>query len=269
MNPDFLEAQPFQKSAAGRILREHPAGELVHPSCRRCFDQCGKGRAAGAAAAVIPPHIDRELADAAVTGAAAVGKRRRESDSARFTGFGGHHEMLSSEPPGDVSSRTRLGFERGNAVGDALVINFRNRGGIGDLCRPRFQWSYCYRCSGRTHRGQIVHLNPPAKHRSRGVSAAARNLSTTELRTEKRQHIHIQLLVECAAVEARRIRADLWTGRGQWGRARGEKGKMSRVRDHMIFVFYRKTAIHCGDHVRRYAVTAKLRRPELDRHFDA
>ena len=86
---------------------------------------------------------------------------------------------------------------------------------------------------------------------------------------KERQHIGIELLVEGDAVEARRIRADLWTGRGQWGRARGEKGKMSRVRDHMIFVFYRKTAIHCGDHVRRYAVTAKLRRPELDRHFDA
>jgi hypothetical protein len=47
----------------------------------------------------------------------------------------------------------------------------------------------------------------------------------------------------------------------------GEKGKMSRLRDHMILVFYRKTAIHCGDHVRRHAA-AELRRPELDRHFD-
>ena len=233
------------------------------------LDQRGEHYASDAVAAIIRSHIDRKFADAAVAGPAAIGKRRRESDKSGFSGFRDHGKMFSSKPLSDVSRRTRLGFERGNAVGDALVINFRNRGGIGDLCRPRFQWSYCYRCSGRTHRGQIVHLNPPAKHRSRGVSAAARNLSTTELRTEKRQHIHIQLLVECAAVEARRIRADLWTGRGQWGRARGEKGKMSRVRDHMIFVFYRKTAIHCGDHVRRYAVTAKLRRPELDRHFDA
>ena len=75
-------------------------------------------------------------------------------------------------------------------------------------------------------------------------------------------------MVECAAVEARRIRAELWPGLGQGGRARGEKGKMSRLRDHMILVFYRKTDIHCGDHVRRHAVAAKLRRSELDRHFD-
>jgi hypothetical protein len=52
------------------------------------------------------------------------------------------------------------------------------------------------------------------------------------------------------------------------GRTGGEKGKMSRIRDHMIFMFYGEAAIHCGDHLGRYAVAATLRRPELDRHFD-
>src|ERR1700757_4000837 len=43
---------------------------------------------------------------------------------------------------------------------------------------------------------------------------------------------------------------------------------MPRIRDHMIFMLYGEAGIHCGDHVRRYAVAATLRRPELDRHFD-
>jgi hypothetical protein len=43
---------------------------------------------------------------------------------------------------------------------------------------------------------------------------------------------------------------------------------MSRIRDHVIFMFYGEVAIHCGDHMRYYAVAAKLGRPELDRHFD-
>jgi len=66
MNPDFLETEAFQQGAACRVLRKYPASKLVHPSCRRCFDQRGKGRATGAAAAMIAPDIDREFADAAV-----------------------------------------------------------------------------------------------------------------------------------------------------------------------------------------------------------
>ena len=74
--------------------------------------------------------------------------------------------------------------------------------------------------------------------------------------------------MEGTAVKAGRIRAKLWPSLGQCGRAGGEKGKMPRIRDHMIFVLYGKAGIHCGDHIRRYAVAATLRRPELDRHFD-
>jgi hypothetical protein len=66
-------------------------------------------------------------------------KRRRESDKSGFSGFRDHDEMFSSKPPSDVCSRTRLSFKRGDAVGDALIINFRNLGGIGDRCRPHPQ----------------------------------------------------------------------------------------------------------------------------------
>jgi hypothetical protein len=111
------------------------------------------------------------------------------------------------------------------------------------------------RCSGRIHHGQIVHVNPPDKDRSRGVGAAARNLSTTELRTEKRQHIRNQLLVEGAAVEARRILADLWPGRGQCGRTGSEKGKMSRVRDQMILALGKERR-RAGGSTRRHSSLA-------------
>src|SRR5262249_2855872 len=57
-------------------------------------------------------------------------------------------------------------------------------------------------------------------------------------------------------------------GLGQCARAGGEKGKMPRIRDHMIFMFYGEAGIDCGDHIGRYAVAAALRRPELDWHFD-
>ena len=48
--------------------------------------------------------------------------------------------------------------------------------------------------------------------------AGARCLPVTELGTEERQHIGIELLVEGGVVEARRIRADLGYGPRQGGR---------------------------------------------------
>src|SRR5215469_15485959 len=126
MCPDFVETEAFQKRAACRVFWKDPAGKLVHPSCRRGFDQRGKGRTAGTAAAMITPHIDREFTDAAVTGAAAVGKRRRESDNARLPGFGDYHEMVSGEPPGNICSRARLGLECGDPVGDTLIVGRRD-----------------------------------------------------------------------------------------------------------------------------------------------
>jgi hypothetical protein len=81
--------------------------------------------------------------------------------------------------------------------------------------------------------------------------------------------IRVEPLVEGTAVKAGRICAYLWPGLGQCGRARGEKGKMCRVRDHMIFVFYGEASIHCGNVMGSYSVAAKLGRPELDRQFDA
>ena len=139
MNPDFLETEAFQKGAACRVLRKYPAGKLVHPSCRRCFDQRGNGRTAGAAAAMIAPDIDREFADAAIAEPAAVGKRRRKSDRTCFPGFGDHHEMLSSEPSGNVCSRARLGLERGDPVGNAFIVDRRDRRRVGGRCLPRPQ----------------------------------------------------------------------------------------------------------------------------------
>ena len=72
--------------------------------------------------------------------------RQRESPHIRFP---------SSPDPAPV-----LSFKRGDAVGDAMIINYRIRGSISDLCRPCSQWSYCYRCPGRSHRGQIVARMP-------------------------------------------------------------------------------------------------------------
>ena len=74
--------------------------------------------------------------------------------------------------------------------------------------------------------------------------------------------------MEGTAVKAGRIRAKLWPSFYQSRWTGGEKGKMSGIRDHVIFMFYGEAAIHCGDHMRYYAVAAKLGRPELDRHFD-
>ena len=42
MNPNFFETEAFQKRTAGRVLRKYPAGELVHASLSRRFDQRGQ-----------------------------------------------------------------------------------------------------------------------------------------------------------------------------------------------------------------------------------
>jgi hypothetical protein len=38
-----------------------------------------------------------------------------------FPGFDDEHEMLSSEPSGNVRSRARLGLERGDPIGDTSL----------------------------------------------------------------------------------------------------------------------------------------------------
>src|SRR5690242_9209049 len=142
MNPDFLETEALQKGAAGRVLRKDPAGELVQSGRFSRRDQRGEHHAAGAVAAVIPSYIDREFADAAVAGPAAVGERSCKSDWAGFPGFGDDYDTLSSKPHSDVCSRARLRLERGDAVGDALIVDFGDRGRIGDCRRPRVKISH-------------------------------------------------------------------------------------------------------------------------------
>src|SRR6516225_7893824 len=61
MDSDFFETEPLQKGAACNILRKYPAGELVQAGGGSRLDQRGENRAAGAAAAKIPPYIDREF----------------------------------------------------------------------------------------------------------------------------------------------------------------------------------------------------------------
>src|SRR5215472_3511987 len=136
MNPDFLETEAFQKRTARRVLRKHPAGKLMKPGRCSRLDQRGEDRAPSAAPTMIALYINREFTDAAVAGTAAVGERRRKSDRACSRALGDHHEMVSGKPPNDVCSRARRGLEGGDAVGDALVINRRDRRRIGGRSRP-------------------------------------------------------------------------------------------------------------------------------------
>ena len=43
--------------------------------------------------------------------------------------------MLSSEPPGNVCSRARLSLERGDPVGNAFIVDRRDRRRVGGRCR--------------------------------------------------------------------------------------------------------------------------------------
>jgi hypothetical protein len=78
MSPDFLKTDAFHKGAADRVFRKYPAGELVQPGRCSRLDQCGEYRAAGAAAAIIPPRIDREFADTGVARARAIREGGKE-----------------------------------------------------------------------------------------------------------------------------------------------------------------------------------------------
>ena len=52
--------------------------------------------------------------------------------------------MLSSEPSGNVCSRPRLGLERGDPIGNAFIVDRRDRRSVGNCRRPRLQ-SGCVR----------------------------------------------------------------------------------------------------------------------------
>jgi len=57
-----------------------------------------------------------------------------------FQGGGGTEGSVPGEPLGNLSGRTRLGLEGGDTIGDAFVIDRRNRDRIGERCRPRPQF---------------------------------------------------------------------------------------------------------------------------------
>jgi hypothetical protein len=84
MDADFLETEPLQKGAAAGVLRKNTASELVHAGSVRRLDQRGEDCAAGAAAAIIPPYIDRELADPGIARPRAIGKGGGEGNGSRF-----------------------------------------------------------------------------------------------------------------------------------------------------------------------------------------
>src|SRR5207253_1441357 len=117
MGSDFRETEPLQKGTACGVLRKHPAGELVQADGGSRLDQRGEYRATGAAAAIIPPYIDRKFPDGGVARPRAIGKGSGERDGCRLWGFGNNHELPPGEPLGDFFGRSRLGLESGDAIG--------------------------------------------------------------------------------------------------------------------------------------------------------
>jgi hypothetical protein len=69
----------------------------------------------------------------------AVGKRSRKGNRTHRPGFDDHDQVPAAEPRRNLCGRPRLGLEGGDAIGDALIINFRERAGITHHCRSRAQ----------------------------------------------------------------------------------------------------------------------------------
>src|SRR5207244_5930276 len=78
-------------------------------------------------------HVDRKLTDPAVAGTRPVQARRRPGQHGAFVLD--HDRRVARAAFGqrtlDVRRRALVGLERGHAVGDALVVDPRDRGGVG------------------------------------------------------------------------------------------------------------------------------------------
>jgi hypothetical protein len=135
MRPDLLKLEPVQERPACCVFRKYSAYELVQTPAAGGLDERGKHRPAGSTPAMCPSLVYRELADAGIAGPAAIRESCGEGDSPGPVGFGDHDEVPRLEPLGDLRRCPRLGLESGHPVGDALVVDFRNRNGILYRCR--------------------------------------------------------------------------------------------------------------------------------------
>src|SRR6516162_7365893 len=143
----FRRNRAFQQGAACEVLRKYPAGELVQAGGSSGLHQRRQDHAAGAAAAKIPPYVDREFTDAAVAGPIAVGKRSGKGDGSRLLGFGNAYKLPSSEPLGNLFGRPRLGLERRNTISDTFIVNCRNSPRIGHRGSPRLEIARVRHCA--------------------------------------------------------------------------------------------------------------------------
>ena len=99
---------------------------FAEPGRGRRLDQRRHRDAAGARAAAITRDIDREFPDAGVAGPGAIGEGGGERDDLPPL-FDHDDRMPAIEPGGDLFRAARLGLERGDAIGNALVVDRRNR----------------------------------------------------------------------------------------------------------------------------------------------
>ena len=135
MRPDLIKPEPPQKRPACRIFRKHPAHELVQTLEAGGLDEGREDHPARSTPAMHPRHIHRELADAGISGPGAVRESGGEADRTGLVGLGDHDEVPGLEPLSDLRRGPRLGLESGHSVGDALIIDFRDRNSI--FCRRR------------------------------------------------------------------------------------------------------------------------------------
>src|SRR5262245_35590042 len=140
------EAAPLVEGAAGEVLREDARDDLPEASLGVELTERVQGHAAGAGAASGPCDIDRMLGHAGVGGTAPVRAGAGPGDDLLVSL--GHHRgipiALVGEQGGDLLGLPGFGLERRDPIGDALVVDRRDGGGIGQRRGPGPDW-------GRSH----------------------------------------------------------------------------------------------------------------------
>ena len=135
MNTDLRETEPMYQRPACCIFRKHSADELVQTPQPGSLDERREDHPARSVPAMHPRHIYRELADAGIARPGTVRESRGEGDRTGLLSLGDDDEVSVLEPLGDLRWGPRLGLESGYSVGDALIIDFRDRNSI--FCRRR------------------------------------------------------------------------------------------------------------------------------------
>src|SRR5919204_1283990 len=139
IGPDLAEAKTREERAAWRVLREHARDELPHAAPLAFRDERFHRDAAGAATPMLSRDVDRELRHAGIALPRTVFARAGPGDHAPVALDDDRRPAVASlrQHADDVVRAAGFGLERRDPIGDAVVVDARDRRRVTLVREPR------------------------------------------------------------------------------------------------------------------------------------